>query len=223
MPKQQTQTEIEALDARIADARAVMNVLQEGLREIDKELDAIRLERYLSTSGLQKNQRALRDQLKELRESMRAGNAAPPAGGGDLPTAVAKALALLREGTQPPLKDARTVEQLEGNRKIIREAICEQTPIIEELVSGRGAAIQRTMRPEWDKEQLELFRALQVAAAKADVVRKRRQSVIADCGVWRPDILAEPIWRSVLVLGSESEWDSEISRARRTLEELKIL
>jgi hypothetical protein len=80
------------------------------------------------------------------------------------------------------------------------------------------------LREAWRAIQLRKFRALQtVAAIKDEEADFRKSRIDAGYTPWRSDLLPAFASRPTLVLGSERDWDSAISRMRIALEEQKIL
>jgi len=129
-------------------------------------------------------------------------------------------------GSRPATRvDHKTlVEQLEKDRDAIRSAVFIQAPIVDALRDELIAQRAMQDREHWRAIQLRKFRALQAVAAIKDEENDFRKSRI-DAGYtpWRSDLLPEHAARPMLVLGSERDWDSEISRTRIALEEAKIL
>ncbi|MFZ1905221.1 MAG: hypothetical protein WAU56_07500 [Steroidobacteraceae bacterium] len=224
--KQNQGAPVERIDSspRFATAAAILHTLEEGLRAIERESDALRLEDYLGRSRLKADPRSgeLRQRLKTLRESARTTQAPPV--DTELPPPVKAALELLRAGVRPARRDlAALLEQLEDDKAVVREAICAQHAIVEAIRGDLSADVARDVRTAHRELVLTQYRAAQQFAAAIDAERELRRSITGAGYTWRDDLLPAPTMRAALILGSEAEFDSEISRVRRMLEEWKVL
>jgi hypothetical protein len=223
---------LESIDSnpRYAPAAAILRTLQEGMQEIQQETDVLRIEAYLGgqAAALQGSDN---QQTKDLRERVKKHRAkAPPRKPEStvetgLPAAIAAALELLRIGTRPPRRDLRAlIAQLEEDHGIVHAAVIEQNAIVDSIRNELVAEQATRDQEPWNALQLRKFRALQVVTALADEEADFRQARVGAGFVpWRSDLLPTIGSRPMLVLGSEREWDSEISRMRRQLEEQRLI
>jgi hypothetical protein len=167
----------------------------------------------------------LRARLEKHRAKAPSPTATTEAAAEGLPSTVAHALAIIA-GSRPASRvDHKTlIEQFQGDLDAIRAAIFIQVPIVEGIRNDLNAQRFMQDREAWRAIQLRKFRALQAAAAVRDEESDFRQSrIAAGYTPWRADLLPEMASRPMLVLGSERDWDSEISKVRVALEAEKIL
>jgi hypothetical protein len=237
------QTPIERIDRNIryAEAIAVQNTLEDGLNGLKRDRDIVKTEDYLGRQdalgeGRQKSrgrsslrlvtrEDSLRRRLAELRASAprAAKQASAPEGA---PSEVTAALELLRTGARPPRRDVRRVlEQLDRDIATVNEGLVAQKNIVACLKDELSAQVQtaRGIKSAWDAIRIAKYRAAQALAAATDDERALWRSIIEAGYTRRDDLLPTPVLRAALVLGSESEFDSEISRARRWLESAEVL
>jgi hypothetical protein len=230
-------------DQRFAAQAQTLRVLEHGLSAIEAELDALNIEWHLGhhkiaedpQGRVRENKLRLNSRNAQLRARLTAHRAKVPApkteepAAGELPSTVATALEIIR-GSRPALRvnqktlQKTLIEQLENDRDAIRSAIFVQAPIVDALRDELIAQRAMQDREAWRAIQLRKFRALQALAAIKDEENDFRKSRFdAGFAPWRSDLLPEYASRTMLVLGSERDWDSEISRMRKALEEAKIL
>jgi hypothetical protein len=210
---------------RFATAAAILRALQAGLAGIERERDALRIEDYLGQSRLREDPRAdvLRARLKQLRGPAPSAPQSSPAAA-NVPPAVHAALELLRAGTRPPRRDLqRALEQLVEDADIVHAAILAQQAIVDSLKDELSADVSRQCKSAHRELLLAQYRAAQLLAVATDAERELRRSVTGAGYTFRDDLLPAPMLRSALILGSENEFDSEIARVRRQLEEWKVL
>lgn len=226
---------------RFAAASAIMVRLTAGLSALDREIDALRIEQHLGTLGAE-SARTLRNQdLRERLDRHRAASpkekpkpqAAPAAD--DLPAPVVVALEALDAGARARRSEklaeleylragARAeVDLLEADRVVVQRAIVAQQEVLDRLRDELSAQVAEHRKAAKRERVLAVFRAAQQFAGAIDAERDfDRES--AEAGYTpRPDLLPTITLRSALVLGSERFFDSEISRVRRLLEEMKAL
>jgi len=215
-------------DHRFSAATAILRTLEDGVAQIERDADSLRIEDYLGQAPHDHRKprtgrsAMLQERLKKNRATQKTAEPGPTTS--DLPSIVAAALEVLR-GARPPARLNRKaiITQLEGDRDLIYQAIREQTAIVNGIRDELVTAQNMRDREAWLAIQLRKFRALQTVVAikeEEDDFRKSR----AEAGyTWRADILPTTAARPMLILGSERDWDSEISRARRFLEESKTL
>jgi hypothetical protein len=224
-------------DKGLEAASAILATIERGFQEIETDIGRHRREEHLGRQ-LQTTARAADPRRPttisrndQLNDWLKKNGAAVPskkleeALTGELPLDVSVALELVT-GTRPiapPLLDRRAlIQQLEKNRDQIRKGRDLQKAIVDELRNELATRrFMQKQKPHFHRE-IQILRILQDVAALNDAKNDDRQAETeAGCRPWRSDILPEVLTRVLLVLGSERDWDSEISRGRRRLEELK--
>ena len=208
-------------DPRFAAASAILRTLEDGMRQIDREADALRVEDHLARQPGDARAPMMRERLKQLRSD--TGRPAAPASSSDMPASVSAALELLH-GTRAPRRDRRAaLRQLEEDRAVIHEGIIAQTVVVDSLRDELSTALARRLTDQHRELVLAQYRAAQSLSAATAAEMALRREVTAAGFIWKPELLPAPVLRSALLVGTESDFDSEISRTRRQLEELKIL
>jgi hypothetical protein len=206
---------------RFSDAASVLRALQEGLQRLESEKAWLEAEQYLSRLPGDKRAKSARDRLAKLRP---VGANTPDPTPVELPLAVATALELVRHGTRPPRRDPQAaIQQCETDATLVRDAICAWQPVVDGIRDELSSEVAQRLKASHRELVLRQYRSLQVLAAATDAERAFHRS-ITDAGyIFRHDVLVAPTLRSALLVGSESDFDSEVSRTRRLLEELKLL
>jgi hypothetical protein len=228
MARKTTPLEPIETDQRFAAAAAILHTLEEGLRQIDREADALRVEDYLeniSNKGI-RDPRApiLQKRVKEHRAASGREKAAEAAPSANPVSAVDVALDLVRAGRRTTRRDRTgAVAQLENDRVVVREGIFAQQAVVDDLRGKISFEVAQRLKESHRELILAQYRAAQALAAATDAEREFRRQVSSAGYSWRADITPALTLRAALILGSEAAWDSEISRARRVLEELKVL
>jgi hypothetical protein len=105
----------------------------------------------------------------------------------------------------------------------IRAAIFAQVEVVDGITSDLSYEASKQLRPEWNRLQLVMYRAAQELAAATDRVRAFQTAIISAGIKPHNNVIRAPNSRVPLLLGSETEFTSEISSWRRTLEALEIL
>jgi hypothetical protein len=224
MARKQTPLEPIHADPRFAPAQAILRTLEDGAAAIEREIDALRIEEQLTRRPNDPRASSLEARLKGHRA---AAPKPPPAPASDLPAEVTAALDLLRAGERPQrphhLDRKAAIAQLEADRELVHAAILGQRPILDAIRDELSADLAKRLVPAHRELILAQFRAAQALAAATDSEREFRRAVTAAGYTWRPDWMPSPAWRSALILGSEADFDSEVSRMRRMLEGLKVI
>jgi hypothetical protein len=105
----------------------------------------------------------------------------------------------------------------------LRAAIEEQTAECDRIAGDLSFRYSTELRPAWDRLQIEMYRAAQELVRSAARVRAFRTEMIAAGITPASQVIRMPPIRAPLFLGSESDWDSEISGWRRQLEAWNLL
>ncbi|MDE2582754.1 MAG: hypothetical protein KGL52_14060 [Rhodospirillales bacterium] len=224
--------EIPALadDPRFAAASRVLRVLRDASERIASEIDLLELEEHFA--ALPRQQAAtprngiLRDRLevrrREAAAAPRADQEAPPDLG--TPETVARALQLIREGSasKPPGR-AKRLAVLRESREIVGEALLEQGSVVEAIRQEISVDLCRRLQAHHGALILEAFNYAVALAAAVDRERSFRASILTAGYTIDPQIISPPPLRSLLMLGSEGNVQSEISVWRRLLEQNGVL
>jgi hypothetical protein len=223
MPKKLTVDRLDT-DPLYATEAATLRVLTDGLTRIERESDVLRLEEHLQRSPDGPRSGILRDRLKKQRGAPKKPAEAATLTAGS-PAEVTAALALVHTGAQVERRVDRPkqIQRLEDDAAVVRAGIMQQQQIVDEIRGTASAALAGKLREEHRGVVLQQFRTLQAAAAAHDELRQFRSSFLSAGFEFRSDLLPEPMVRAAMILGSEADHDSEISRTRRLLEGLKIL
>jgi hypothetical protein len=216
-------TPIEPIDTnpRFAAASAILRALLEGERQVERERDALIIEGHLASRPQDPRRADMTARLKKLRA------AAPrdiPANDPALAPPVAAALELVRGAKAPRRVDRGTlIAQIEDDRYVIRLGIITQHAVVDAIHAELSGEVNMRLRETQRALVLQRFRAEQALAAAWGEELALKRNVVQAGYAWRPDLLPSPSARAGLILGSESDFDSEISRTRRMLEELNVL
>lgn len=218
---------------RFASAAAILRTLQEGQRTLESRLDALRVEERLAFASTETDtQRSrMRKRLAELRAAAPSTSTSGAQPDSQLPSVVSAALELLRTGVAPARGDTRRTrkdfaqdrERLEDDREIVHRAIVFQQSAVDAVHGDLSADAERARGAAHRERVLAIYRAAQEFAAKVDALREADAEYTGAGYGRRYDLNPAPMMRSALILGSEADWDSEISRVRRQLEEWKVL
>jgi hypothetical protein len=207
---------------RFAAEAATLAVLEEGLRDLEAEINWLKVEDHLARQPSDRRVLAVRETLRARRKVRE--QKATPASESDL-QAVTAALEALREGARPTQRLSRQVilKQLIWKVDIVKPGCDAQQDVVSSLRGELSAEQAVRDRAEAAELALARLRAEQAASAAADAEEDFRRSRIAAGYTPRPDLQPTVSWRCSLVRGSERDSGSEISNNRRRLEELKVL
>jgi hypothetical protein len=206
---------------RFAAASSILRVLEEGLWQNERERDALAIEDHLSRRPNDPRAEVMRERLRKHRGAQKPE---APAAEPDMPRPVVAALELLRAGARPTRVDRKAlIAQLEDDADVLREAIIAQTAVVDAIRSELSGELAVRLKSEYKALVVAQYRAAQALAAATDAEREFRRAVIEAGFIWRTDLLSAPLLRSALILGSERDFDSDVSRMRRALEQQKVL
>jgi hypothetical protein len=121
------------------------------------------------------------------------------------------------------LDHAGQLKMLDRQLEAIELGVREQTEIRDALVAELSLEYSKNLAPAWNELHLQQYRAAQELSRVTAKVRKLRADVVLSGMKSCSWILATPNVRSPLILGDESQYDSEISGWRRILEGMGIL
>lgn len=224
-------------DERIVAATAILSTLQVGLAKIKIELDSLNIDGHLDAQP-QTDRRAEKrwrggqtstrnDLLRERRARNRAivpeiksDDHVP----GDLPRAVTLALEVCAATrSAPAMVDRRALrEQRERDKIAVERGVAVQTQVITDLREACKYAQVLADRDPVFAVHVRRLRAYEAAAAVDDELRDIMNS--RDAGgfkPWRGDIIPILGERAMVAIGSQRDYNSEVNRMRRDLEEFK--
>lgn len=209
-------------------AAAVLETLRVGLSALEQEAAALRIEMTMPTAP-PKAQRT-----KDLKSRLAAHRAKAPCKVESTPPNVPRAVHLaleIIEGSALEVEHARRTRedvtallaQLEADKRTVHSGIVVQGEVVDEIRSRLSFETATRLKAEHRSLVLAQYRAAQALSA-ATTAEQTFHRTVTDAGfTWRADVLVAPSMRSALMVGDEGVYDSEISRVRRMLEELKLL
>jgi hypothetical protein len=137
---------------------------------------------------------------------------------------LAEALALADGDPMPPMLDrGELLAEIDRRHGAVRQGIFLATEIVERIEGELSFRFSTELRPAWDALHLELYRASQGTARAVARLQTFRNSMIAAGIKPRSDVIKMCPVRAPLMLGSESDWNSEIAQWRRQLEEWSLI
>jgi hypothetical protein len=213
-------------DSAYAAAEALLTAFRERYERLGRDRLCLDYERHFagrapeSDSG---SDRDLRKRWVALRNEAKA-DAPPPVKPAAQSAAIAAGLAVLGgERIDPPADLQARYQEIDRKRAALTEAIREQTDERDGIADELSFKFSTELRPAWDRLQIEMYRAAQELARAAARVRTFRNHMI-EAGI-KPNsqTIRMPPVRAPLVLGSESEWGSELSQWGRQLEEWNLI
>ncbi len=217
-------------DPEYAAAAALLAAFRDRLAQIERDRQIIDYEAHFAGRAPESDGESdaqLRRRLAELRAAAQGVAPVAPVAAAKSPApspAIAAARAMLAGEVVPAAPDHRArLLQLDHDRAIVMAAITAQTEAVDAIAGELTLKYATQLRPAWNALQLEMYRAAQELARSAARVREFRAAITAAGIGSRSDILAMPNVRAPLILGSESQFDSEISGWRRILENMGIL
>jgi hypothetical protein len=213
-------------DAEYAAAETLLAAFSARLDQVERDRQIVDYEHHFFTRSSQSDShtdKQLRVRLAALRAASSPASATPSAPSAPMP-AIALGLAILEgEATPAPAGHEARVRALERNRDALGAAIGAQTEILDAIADRLTLKYATQLIPAWNALQLEMYRAAQELSRATQRVQQFRSRITAAGIRSRSDLLLTPNVRAPLMLGNESQWDSEISGWRRILERLKIL
>jgi hypothetical protein len=224
------ETEIPPLasDPQYAAAARIERALRDKLRETERAIDRVELERELSRIGALSRPVAsprvqmMQAQLKKLRAEQKSVEAPPPPG--DVPEVVRRALLLLQGQAVEPTPDrAEQLKRLRADAEILEAGIRAQAVLVEEIRAERSRVVAERLRGRHQTILRSLFDAAMALSAAVEAERALYASVLSAGYEGRPDILVRPGLDGASRLGTPREWDSQISHFRRRLEAQGVL
>jgi hypothetical protein len=214
---------------------AIERTLKASLQRIMDERDLIHTERYLSgamgslgiappTGEKAKEFRERRDRLKA---KLKVGTVEPPAPKADaLPETITRAALevfspdkVVKEGPTP---GARLAE-LDEMEITVSAGLHDVSALVRDLRGDAGYDQAAALQKHHGALSLQLFRAAQKFAEAAEAERSLRTAFTSAGYPPRYDVLSGLQLSAVLVLGSESDYASQLSQYRRFLQDKGLL
>ena len=221
-----------------ADAKPlndVVRVLEKNAERIKDELALISVERLLSgemgfanvsvpTGPRLKEFEAKRDALRAKLRVVTPEQDQPKAG--ELPASIREALAVF-DSDEParfaPTRMARQTE-LQTKQEIVETGLRDARGLVKVLCDGIGDGQNRAVQKAHSALHVQLFRCCQAVSEAAEQERATRAAVAAAGYTVRSDILPAPaVLSALLLLGSELDYQSQISQFRRLLQSRGLL
>jgi hypothetical protein len=214
-------------DPTFAAAAELLSAFRTRLERLNRERMRLILERELDGKPVDpksETDATLRRRLAALRADPPLLPHALPAMPGATPPAIALGLEVLAgNAITPPPDHAARMREIDRQIDALGPAINEQGAVCDALADELTLRYARQLKPAWDALQLEMYRAAKELSRATRRVQDFRVAITGAGIRSRTDILAMPNVRAPLVLGDETNFDSEISGWRRILERLGIL
>jgi hypothetical protein len=203
--------------------------LEKGQRRLEREISRLRAERHLERRPNDKRALAALKALESRAAEDGEASTATPAGASEspAPSAVTEAFDIINDSTPaaspPPVDRNERADRLEKRLPKLLKGIRAQSELVEQLRYELSVELASRLKAHQRAAALAIFRAAQALAAAVDSEEALRATVLENGFLWLPELLPSPKLHSALVLGSETDPGSEISRVRRLLEDLKVL
>jgi len=140
------------------------------------------------------------------------------------PVALARGVALLRgEDVSPEMSRAERLARLHREGQTLDEAIRHQDGVVERRRGDLSHEVCQGLKAHHDTVLLEFYRAAQALSAITDKEREFRAAVLMAGYEISPHVISPPFISAPLLLGSERQWDSQISAYRRFLEKMGVV
>jgi hypothetical protein len=203
--------------------------LEKGKRRFEREISRLRAAHHLERRPNDKRALAVLKALESRAAEDGEESPATPPGASEnpAPSAVTEAFDIINDSmpppAPPPVDRNELADRLEKRLPTLLKGIRAQTELVEQLRHELSVEQAQRVKPQQRAAVLAIFRAAQALAAAVDSEEALRATVLNAGFLWLPELLPSPKLHSALVLGSETDPGSEISRVRRLLEDLKVL
>jgi hypothetical protein len=209
-------------DPRYREASRIDDELRTALQRVRDEIDLLLLEKEAERWAKPREPQSVRERMEKARlEALRAKLAAsaPPApvqsSTGHGP-AVEAGLAVIA-GQAPEKQDrAKALIALRDREEVLDKACGAQGTVVGQTRQELSATICQQLREAHDELLQKQLAAARELARATDQERAFRASILA-AGYELTSAIIVPAVRSTLMLGSEQDYDSEISSWGRTL------
>jgi hypothetical protein len=211
----------------------IARVLRNNRERIEDERALLSIENYLSGGtgpglSVPKGPKAqeFAERREQLKKKLKISTVEPaPRPPGVVPPEVKAGLEIFSAGApKAPQNHAGRLSELADMEIVVDEAIRINAKQIEELRGQVGFEAAKQLQKKHDALCVSLFRASQKLAEAAEAERSLRVAYTSTGFRPRSDLLPAPaILSSILLLGSEADWESQISQYRRFLQQRNLL
>lgn len=216
-------------DPEYAEAAGLLTAFEEKRREINDRILLLTIEHHFATRPKQSssgNDADLRYQERKLRDALsKTSGKKPSVTDADQAPEIVAGIRLLRGEHIPPQPDRPSqIAKLREQLAVVDNAIMALAPVIEAVRSQKNFELSQRLAAYNNELTLNHYRACVEVVRSVAALRNLHTSVVrAGYGELRSDIAPETIARATLLLGLESESDSQVSTLRRHLEQRGIL
>jgi hypothetical protein len=198
----------------------IQKTLRSHLERLVDEAGLIDIERFLTFNSTKRgpridDQRAMRDRLKaKLRKP--EPEAPKP---GDLPPSILAALQVFGPDKPKDTKPELRLADLQEKQVVVEAGLRDVHALIEDLRATAAYETARALQKRHQALCVDVFRAAQKLSEAAFAESSLREAFVAAGFRARSDLLPSAVAElpSTLLLGSESQWSSQISQFRRLL------
>lgn len=214
-------------DPEFAKAAALLAALSARYDLVKDVISLVELEEYLRPRAFDPRSPTdieMRHRLRFLRAKVKTAEAFEPASAAGRPE-IEKALRLLEGADVPaPITPAAKLEQCRRQMAVLDEALRAQNEILEEIRARKALELAHRLARRNDELLVAHYRAAQELARTTAAVRELHAEILmAGYGPPRSDVMPAFLTRGALLLGSESDWNSDVAVVRRQLEQRGIL
>jgi hypothetical protein len=221
--------DIDALDIpdlhahpRLAAAEELLTAFVIKLRDLERQRKILLVEQSLANATREQTREQLRENLRRLRADAPAATPVP-ADADAASKAILDAMSVLRgEPAVPPVGHDKQIAAIDAAIDSLDAAIREQTSIRDAIIGELTHEYAKQLKGTWDRLQLEFYRSAQELSRNTRRVNDVRARIVA-AGFRDSQLLMTPRVNAPIVLGYETDWNSEIAEWRRVLERMGIL
>jgi hypothetical protein len=207
---------------RLAGAQDLLDAFVNKLRDLERQRKILLFEQSLASATREQTRVQLGANLRRLRADAPAATQVP-ANADAASKAILDAMSVLRgEPAVPPLGHDKKIAAIDAGIDALDLAIREQTTVRDAIVGELTHEYAKQLKGAWDRLQLEFYRSAQEFSRNTRRVNDVRARIVA-AGFRDSQLLMTPRVNAPIVLGYETDWNSEIAEWRRGLERMGIL
>jgi hypothetical protein len=214
-------------DPQLQKAQALSQAFRDAIARLEKTKIALTIERIFQGRAPWKNSTSDDDllaRLQSIRADLSTSTPTVPAAPDTPSRAIQLGLDLLAGRPIPAAPDhAMQIAGIDGQIDVLKAALDEQDRIVEVISDALIWKYAVLVQPRWNELVVGMFRAAQGLAASTARFREFRAQLVANGIRGGSTVLQSPAVRSPLVLGDETDWNSEIAQWRRVLEEWNLI
>lgn len=213
-------------DPDYARAAAVLTAFVEHAEGLRQERRRLQLEGHFQNRPARDNSPAdqgLLAQLIALRSLPPLSPTPTPAPASASPAILAGLAVLAGEPVVPKPGLQEQVQLVDRQLAVLSDACRAQQEIVDAIRDEVSARYAKQIKPRWDAIVLSMYRDAQQLARSTAEFRDLRAKIVRAGITGNSVVLRAPNVRTPLVLGSETDWGSEISTWRRLLESWGLL